>query len=63
MPYNYPALKDTIENIVYEDYKRVIHTVDITMDQNMHVHVELTFSYDNCVRNFMLTEYSFEDES
>lgn len=61
MPYNYPALVDTIQNLVYDNYRHVVYDVDIQMNEHMSITVTLNFAYDKCVRDFTLHEHDFGD--
>ena len=54
------ALKDLIESVVCENYKGVVHTVDIENEYSEKLLVTLNFVLDRCTREFQLDEYDFK---
>ena len=53
------ALYDLTQSVVSENYKGVIFSVNVTVNQE-DLEVTLNFVYEYCVREFKLTEYDFK---
>lgn len=63
MVYNYPALKDSLESLLFEDYRTVVYDSTIEMNERQQVEVTLHFIYDKCERSFTLFHFNFETDN
>jgi hypothetical protein len=53
------ALQDLVYSVVYENYKSVIYSVDVTEDMESLI-ITLNFILDSCTRTFKLSETCFK---